>query len=73
MGEGQEEQAAVATGSETMYKTIYTSVKEAKVMITRQTIFGNVGLDASRVLPGNETFNPQRSIDEKHALGLLHQ
>ena len=55
------EQAAVVTSNETMYRTIYTSAKEAKVMITRQTIFGNVTLDASRVLPGNETFNPPRS------------
>jgi hypothetical protein len=56
----QVEQAAVAS-SETMYRTIYTSAKEAKAMITRQTILVNVRLDASRVLPGNETFNPPRS------------
>jgi hypothetical protein len=31
------EQAAVVTSNETMYRTIYTSAKEAKVMITRQT------------------------------------
>ena len=52
------EDTAVEAGSETMYRTIYTSEKEAKVNDNRQTIFVNVTLDASRVLPGSETFNP---------------
>jgi len=45
-------------------------------MITRQTIFVNVTLDASRVLPGNETFNPPRSatlLDEKQTLSSLYE